>query len=445
MQGIRVHVGHFPVKQQVDGPDRFVGQLPDKGAEMICEFHPGAHDLGFFSGDRGHVDRVGHGASQQEVRHLLGHLDGHVLLRLRRRGAQMRRHDDVRQVEERRTGRGFLGKHVKRRACHMSRFERLGQRDLVDQSAARAVDHAHPGLHPLYRASGKDVPRLVGQRHMKRDEVGPGQQRVQIDLLDAKLFGTFLGKKRIMCDHLHPQPARARDDDRADVAGADHAKRLGCQLHPEETRLFPIAGVRRDVCRRDLAGDREHQGNRMLGGGDRIAERRVHHDHALLGRGGNIHVVDANSCATYNGEPGCRVEEFRGHLGRRPYGQPVVLADCFKQLILVLSQLRFERDVHAPVLEYSDRCLGKIVAYQYPWCHCCLFLSRLHMQRGCRPGASPWPANCAKSRPQASSAGAEDSRISDSNAQSSHGHSAFRSSCSTVPPHQILRPGGASR
>jgi hypothetical protein len=37
---------------------------------------------------------------------------------------------------------------------------------------------------------------------------------------------------------------------------------------------------------RDLAGEREHHGDGVLGGGDRIAEGRVHHDDAARGRGG---------------------------------------------------------------------------------------------------------------------------------------------------------------
>ena len=41
--------------------------------------------------DRGHVERVDDGAGQQVVRHLLGDLQRHVLLRLAGRGAEMRR------------------------------------------------------------------------------------------------------------------------------------------------------------------------------------------------------------------------------------------------------------------------------------------------------------------------------------------------------------------
>ena len=45
------------------------------------------------------------------------------------------------------------------------------------------------------------------------------------------------------------------------------------------------------------ARQREHQRDRVLGGGDRIAERRVHHDDALGGRRRNVDVVDADAGA----------------------------------------------------------------------------------------------------------------------------------------------------
>ena len=47
----------------------------------------------------------------------------------------------------------------------------------------------------------------------------------------------------------------------------------------------------------NLAGQRQHQRDGVLGGGDRIAERRVHHDDAARGGGGNVDIVDADAGA----------------------------------------------------------------------------------------------------------------------------------------------------
>ena len=73
-------------------------------------------------------------------RHLLGDLDGHLLLRLGGGGAEMRRTDDVGQVEQRAFLRRFGGEHVEGGAGDVAGLERLGDCSLVHQSAARAID-----------------------------------------------------------------------------------------------------------------------------------------------------------------------------------------------------------------------------------------------------------------------------------------------------------------
>ena len=75
------------------------------------------------------------------------------------------------------------------------------------------------------------------------------------------------------------------------------AEHLAGQLDAHEAVLLPLAGLGGCVGGGNLAGEREHHGDRMLGRGDRIAERRVHHDDAARGRGGNIDIVDADAGA----------------------------------------------------------------------------------------------------------------------------------------------------
>ena len=104
-------------------------------------------------------------------------------------------------------------------------------------------------------------------------------------------------QERIVGDHLHAQPEGAVGDDRADIAAADDAERLAGDLDAHEAVLLPLAGLRRGVGLRDLARERQHQRDGVLGGGDRIAERRVHHDDALGGRGRNVDIVDADAGA----------------------------------------------------------------------------------------------------------------------------------------------------
>ena len=93
------------------------------------------------------------------------------------------------------------------------------------------------------------------------------------------------------------RPERPVGDDRADIAAADDAERLVEELDAHEAVLLPLAGMGRGVGFGDLAGERHHQRDRMLGGGDGIAEGRVHDDDAARGGGRDVDIVDADAGA----------------------------------------------------------------------------------------------------------------------------------------------------
>jgi len=69
-------------------------------------------------------------------------------------------------------------------------------------------------------------------------------------------------------DNLHLQPQCAVGDDRADVARADQPEGFGGQLDPHEAVLLPLARLGRGIGLGQLAREREHQRDRVLGGGD---------------------------------------------------------------------------------------------------------------------------------------------------------------------------------
>src|SRR3546814_3300492 len=76
--------------------------------------------------------------------------------------------------------------------------------------------------------------------------------------------------------NLHLEAERAIGNDRTNIARADEAQRLGRQLNAHEAILFPLARLRRRVGFRQLASESEHQGNGMLGRGDRVARSEEH-------------------------------------------------------------------------------------------------------------------------------------------------------------------------
>ena len=156
VQGGEVHLGHGAIIKDVDRLDRLVGHLADEGPKMAGQLDPRAHHGGLFGGDIGHVEGVRHGPGQQVVRHLFGHLQRDVFLRFGGGGAQMRGADDVRQAEKRAVGGGFHLEHVQGGGGDMAGFQGLGQRRLVDQATAGAVDDADAllGLGDVFAPTG---------------------------------------------------------------------------------------------------------------------------------------------------------------------------------------------------------------------------------------------------------------------------------------------------
>ena len=83
-----------------------------------------------------------------------------------------------------------------------------------------------------------------------------------------------------------------------------------------------------------FAGEREEHGDRMLGGRDRIAERRIHDDDAARGRRRHIDRVDADAGpADHLQARQCGIEDWRGHPGRAPHREPVIVADDRREFV----------------------------------------------------------------------------------------------------------------
>src|SRR5262249_22762248 len=147
---------------------------------------------------------------------------------------------------------------------------------------------------------------------------------------------------------------------------------------------------------------------------DGIAERRVHDDDAARGCGRDVDIVDANAgAADYLEIPG-PLKHLRRHFGRGTDGQPVIISDRGSEPFLVLAERRLKIDLDAAILE------------------------NLHGSRRQRVRNK----NLWHDGPHAA-LGSED--LASAKAHSSHGVSASRSRRSTVAPHQMRKPGGASR
>ena len=120
----------------------------------------------------------------------------------------MRRDDDLREPEQR--ARVRLGlEDVERRACDLPRPDRLVERCLVDEPAARGVDDADAVLHLRERLGVDEAAGLVAERKVQRDDVG-----LRVDVrrgrgrLDAELAEAVDGDERVVGDDAHAEPER---------------------------------------------------------------------------------------------------------------------------------------------------------------------------------------------------------------------------------------------
>ena len=250
----------------------------------------------------------------------------------------------------------FLGRfgleHVQRRAGDMAIVQGSFQSMFINESAAGAVDDAHALLGLGNGIGRQDVLGLRRHGHMQGDEIGPRQQVVQFHLLDAQVVGAFLRQERVVRDDSHLQALGAVGDDAADIAGADQPQHLAGDFHAHEAVLFPLAGLGARIGGRQLARQRQHQRDGMLGGGDGIAEGRVHHDHAGAGGGGNVHIVHADAGAAHNLQILRRLQHIGGELGGAANGDAVILVNDLEQFFLAEAGLHI--GVHAALLEDGD-------------------------------------------------------------------------------------------
>ena len=257
---------------------------------------------------------------------LLGDDDARAVLRLLRRGGEMRRDDDVRRVQERAVVR--LGREdVDRGACDLPRFERLDQRGLVDELAAGGVDDPDAVAHVRDRVRVDRVPRVVGQRQVQRQEVSALEHLAERRRLDPELAEALGRDERVVGDHFHLERQRAARDLAADAAEPEHAEHLVGELDPAPPRALPPPVDERGVRLRDVACEREQQPDRVLRCGDDVRARCVRDDDPPSRRRVDVDVVDPHARTTDHAQLRALLDQLGGELRRRADDDRVVVAD----------------------------------------------------------------------------------------------------------------------
>ena len=284
----------------------------------------------------------------------------------------MRRDQHRGMIHQRVAGRRRLGlEDVDRGAGDLALVEGLGQRGLVDQAAPGAVDDPHRGLHPGDLGGADDVAGLGGHRRVQRQEVAAGPQVIQpLDALDAQLLRLVGGQEGVEADDRHPEPLRPLRHRQPDPAQPDDAQGLALELRAGELVPVPLARFQAGVGLGDVPRQREQQRHGVLGRGDRVAARRVHHHDPAPGRRRHVDVVDPHAGAHDRLEPRLALEHVGGQLRARPDHDPVGLGQRPLEGRHVLRELGVDHHLD-PRLgpQPLQTFLGQLVRHQYPMRH----------------------------------------------------------------------------
>ena len=217
----------------------------------------------------------------------------------------MRNGDHAVQIEQR------VAREIGHIAADAAVAQRVHQRRLVHEAAARKVHDAH-ALAADGQAAGADhAAGLLVERHVQGDEVALGEQRVQrvfpLDLL-RQLPRVLDGDHRVVADDVHAQMHGGIGHQHADGAQTDHAQRLAAQLRADEGLLALLHGLfhrgalaleraRPLDAAHDVAAGEQHAGQYHLGDGVGVRARRVEHADALLAARVHRNVVVARAGA----------------------------------------------------------------------------------------------------------------------------------------------------
>ena len=142
-----------------------------QGAELFREIDEGAQTRRLFRADRGKIHRIG--LALQIIRHLCSATCKATFSCAADR--QCGADNDTAPSEYTTSGGSrLLGEHVESGPGDMAAVERGAQSLFVHQSAAGAIDDAHPRQRPWHRV--QYVFRFVGERRVQAYQLVPGAQ-----------------------------------------------------------------------------------------------------------------------------------------------------------------------------------------------------------------------------------------------------------------------------
>lgn len=168
---------------------------------------------------------------------------------------------------------------------------------------------------------------------MNRDEIGAADNAVYGCELNAELVGAFLGQERVECHDIHAECLRTLCDFAADPAHPHNAQGFVAQLHSEEGFAVPYAVDRLGIGLRNMAGQSDHHGKRMLSGRDRVSVWSIDNNNTALRGGFEVDIIHSDSGAANHFQLRSGTHNTLGYAGLAPDQKAVVLSDYGSELI----------------------------------------------------------------------------------------------------------------
>ena len=163
---------------------------------------------------------------------------------------------------------------------------------------------------------------------------------------------------------LHPERRGPLGHQLADAAEADDAEHLVGQLHALPAAALPAPLDQGGVGLRDVAGLGEQQRHGVLGGGEDVRLRGVHHHHALGGGGLGVDVVEPDPGPPDHHEVLAGGQHVGGDGGGRPDDQRVRPRHGLEELLR--GEVELEVDLVAGGAEPIEPAVGDLLGDQDP-------------------------------------------------------------------------------
>ena len=325
--GIRIQIDELAPIGDAQGGDLRTGDLLDQSTQLGAQVDIRPQNLDRRSVDGRHVDGVTDDAAAQHIGDLFGDFDADRFLRLRGGSAKVRRQDHVRKRPQLAVlGQRLVLEHIEPGGRDLARLDRLDERALLDDPAAGAVEDPQTLLRLGERRLVDHVVGIIRQRHVDGDVVRLGQKLIERRGLHLHRLGPARRKIWIVGQHAHPEGLRTLRDLAANATEADDTKRLLEEFDPAETLAIPLTGLHRGCRLRNGPRAAEQVRERQLGRCDRVARRRIHHDHPAFRRGIDIHVVDPHAGPAHHAQQRGRGDHVGGDLRLRTDGDRVDIA-----------------------------------------------------------------------------------------------------------------------